>query len=163
MTTVGRSSAGATITCQRRGGAREEQRRHVSPGTAATVSCGETSRAVAFGALESPAHRWRALVQQTLKSYRNWSALVAQCRCLELPRAVSGCLAPAATFFHRPGDVGASRSCLWSEGGDCSPRTMIRSYARRERVSSRCGLGRCGLVRRPSARRRSVHRRVSRR
>jgi hypothetical protein len=24
--------------------------------------------------------------------------------CLERPRAVSGCLAPAATFFHRPGD-----------------------------------------------------------
>lgn len=24
--------------------------------------------------------------------------------CLEWPRAVSGCLAPAATFFHRPGD-----------------------------------------------------------
>jgi hypothetical protein len=24
--------------------------------------------------------------------------------CLEWPRAVSGCLAPAATFFHPPGD-----------------------------------------------------------
>ncbi len=24
--------------------------------------------------------------------------------CLEWPRAVSGCLAPAATFFHRPGE-----------------------------------------------------------
>jgi hypothetical protein len=33
-----------------------------------------------------------------------WSAQIAQCRCLELPRAVSGRLAPAAIYFHRPGD-----------------------------------------------------------
>ena len=28
---------------------------------------------------------------------------IAQCRCLELPRAVSGRLAPAAIYCHRPG------------------------------------------------------------
>jgi hypothetical protein len=44
-----------------------------------------------------------------------WSALVASCRCLELPPAVSGCLVLAATLFHRPGDVGASRSCPGSD------------------------------------------------
>jgi hypothetical protein len=34
------------------------------------------------------------------------SALVACCRCHELPPAVSGCLVPAATCFHRSGDLG---------------------------------------------------------
>ena len=31
-----------------------------------------------------------------------WPALVACCRCPELPRAASGCLVPATTFFHVP-------------------------------------------------------------
>jgi hypothetical protein len=35
--------------------------------------------------------------------------------CLEWPRAVSGCLPPAATFFHRPGDFSASCSCSESD------------------------------------------------
>src|SRR5918994_5268735 len=50
----------------------------------------------------SPAHPWRAPVWRTLKSHHSdqrWS-LVAGCP--ELPRAVSGCLVPAATFFHVP-------------------------------------------------------------
>jgi hypothetical protein len=51
---------------------------------------------------ESPAHPWRAPVRPTLKSHRSgqrWS-LVAGCP--ELPRAVSGCFVPAATFIHVP-------------------------------------------------------------
>ena len=51
---------------------------------------------------ESPAHPWRAPVRRTLRSHRSgqrWS-LVAGCP--ELPRAVSGCVVPAATFFHVP-------------------------------------------------------------
>jgi hypothetical protein len=50
----------------------------------------------------SPAHPWRAPVWRTLKSHRSgqrWS-LVAGCP--ELPRAVSGCFVPAATFIHVP-------------------------------------------------------------
>lgn len=50
----------------------------------------------------SPAHPWRAPVRRTLKSHRSgqrWS-LVAGCP--ELPRAVSDCFVPAATFIHVP-------------------------------------------------------------
>jgi hypothetical protein len=49
-----------------------------------------------------PAHPWCAPVRRTLKSNRSgqrWS-LVAGCP--ELPRAVSGCFVPAATFIHVP-------------------------------------------------------------
>ncbi len=74
------------------------------------------SLAVAYGALESPAHRWRAPVRQTLKSHRNGQRWSLSAGCLELPRAVSGCLAPAATFFHRPGDYGCFLCpCPWGD------------------------------------------------
>ena len=53
------------------------------------------------------------------------SAQVAQCR--QLPRAVSGCLAPTATFFHRPGGMVASRSCSWSDEYEaCSTQAKDR-------------------------------------
>jgi hypothetical protein len=75
-----------------------------------------------------------------------WSALVAGCP--ELPRAVSGCFVPAATFIHVP-VIGCftlvllerrARSWLHAdlksnvEGGDWSPRTnesKIRSSSTR--------------------------------
>jgi hypothetical protein len=50
----------------------------------------------------SPAHPWRPPVRRTLKSHRSgqrWSRVAG---CPELPRAVSGCFVPAATFIHVP-------------------------------------------------------------
>ena len=52
----------------------------------------------------SPAHPWRAPVRRTLKSHRSrqrWSLVAGG---PELPRAVSGCFVPAATFIPRLGD-----------------------------------------------------------
>ena len=51
---------------------------------------------------ESPTHRWCAPVRRTLRSHRSgqrWSFVAGS---PELRRAVSGCLVPAATFFHVP-------------------------------------------------------------
>jgi hypothetical protein len=50
---------------------------------------------------ESPVHRWRGSVRQTLKSHRS-AARVAWCHCHELPPAVSGCLVLAATLSTAP-------------------------------------------------------------
>jgi hypothetical protein len=99
---------------------------------------------------ESPAHPWRAPVRRTLKSHRcgrRWS-LVAGCP--ELPRAVSGCLVPAATF-HVP-VIGCFPPVLLERRAKRAPRRpkvvrgewrliatkrMNRNYARRRPVSSR--------------------------
>ena len=78
--------------------------------------------------------------------------------CLEWPRAVSGCLAPAATFFHRPSDwvlhAGALRATSAKQVhaglrpnvgcGDCSPLTnglTLRSSSTRVK-RPRSGLSR---------------------
>jgi hypothetical protein len=74
---------------------------------------------------ESPAHPWRASVRRTLKSRRGdqrWSRVAG---CPELPRAVSGCVVPPATFIHVPVDrvlharalraTSAKRAPRWSE------------------------------------------------
>jgi hypothetical protein len=76
---------------------------------------------------ESPAHQWRGSVRQTLKSHRS-AAPVACCRCHELPPAVSGCLVLAATFFHRPGEVRASRSCSWSDERKACSHVDLKSH-----------------------------------
>jgi hypothetical protein len=79
-----------------------------------------------------------------------WLALIVHAGAFEWPRAVSGCLTPAAILIQpsRSGRVLAlalgaeatKRSPRGPEtdveGGDCSPQTMNRSYACRECVSS---------------------------
>jgi len=42
--------------------------------------------------------------------------------CLEWPRAVSGCLAPAATFFHRPGEWVLHAGALRATSAKQAPR-----------------------------------------
>jgi hypothetical protein len=42
--------------------------------------------------------------------------------CLEWPRAVSGCLASAATFFHRPGDWVLPARALRATSAKPAPR-----------------------------------------
>jgi hypothetical protein len=42
--------------------------------------------------------------------------------CLEWPRAVSGCLAPTATFFHRPGDWVLHAGALRATSAKQAPR-----------------------------------------
>lgn len=82
-------------------------RAHRQPrGAAAKPRLPRKSLAVAFSALESPAHRWCAPVQWTLRTHCNGQRWSLHAGCLELPRAFSGCLVPAATFFRRPGDYG---------------------------------------------------------
>jgi hypothetical protein len=79
-----------------------DARAHSLPPGAATNSRTSRTRSQKPLTSESPAHPWRAPVRQTLKSHRSgqrWS-LVAGCP--ELPRAVSGYLVPATTFFHVP-------------------------------------------------------------
>ena len=64
---------------------------------------------------ESPAHRWRAPVRQTLKSHRNgqrWSLSAVASSCLVPSQAVSRRLRPSSTV---PVITGASRSCPWSD------------------------------------------------
>jgi hypothetical protein len=98
-------------------------------------------------------HPWRAPVWWTLKSHRSGqrSSLVAGYP--ELPRAVSGCFVPAATFIPRPGDqvppadalraTSAKRAPRWSEterGGWRLIATTNASTLRPSsvRVKSRC-------------------------
>ena len=101
----------------------------------------------------SPAHPWRAPVWRTLKSHRSdqrWSRVAG---CPELPRAVSGCVVPAATFIPRPGDrvlpagalraTSAKRAPRWSKterGGWRLIATTNASTLRPSsvRVKSRC-------------------------
>lgn len=75
----------------------------VCPSTAATSRMARMSFAAALNTMESPAHRWCDPVQWALRAHCSGHEVV-RCRLLEWPRAVSGCLPPAATFFHRPGD-----------------------------------------------------------
>lgn len=51
-----------------------------------------------------------------------WSARSFSAGCLEWPRAVSGCLAPAATFFHRPGDWVLHAGALRATSAKLPPR-----------------------------------------
>jgi hypothetical protein len=51
---------------------------------------------------ESPAHPWCASVRRILRSHRSGQCWSLVAGCPELPRAVSGCFVPAATFVHVP-------------------------------------------------------------
>lgn len=79
----------------------DASRAFVASGAATNSRVSRNPFAEALGS-ESPAHPWRTAVCWTLKSHRSGQCWSLAAGCSELPRAVSGCVVPAATFIHVP-------------------------------------------------------------